>query len=105
MATAPKKYRPARLHKPVQPDRPTSSTRQYGRRWRKARAAWLRLHPLCVRCQQAGRDTEATVVDHRTPHRGDGALFWDESNWDALCAACHNAKSARELGAYRRASY
>jgi 5-methylcytosine-specific restriction endonuclease McrA len=32
----------------------------------------------------------ATVVDHKRPHHGDKALFWDVSNWQALCAPCHN---------------
>jgi hypothetical protein len=38
----------------------------------------------------------AEVIDHRIPHRGNLTLFWDRSNWDPLCVACHNAKSARE---------
>lgn len=65
----------------------------YGPRWRKARAAFLRTHPLCVRCFERGQLTKATVVDHIRPHRGDPALFWDTSNWQSLCKPCHDRKT------------
>lgn len=44
--------------------------------------------------------TPARVVDHITPHRGDVALFWDESNWQALCDFttpfnCHGQKTGK----------
>jgi 5-methylcytosine-specific restriction enzyme A len=76
--------------------RPSAARRGYGPRWRRARAAYLVRHPLCVRCGAAGRIQPSTVADHVTPHRGDPALFWDEANWAALCKACHDAKTARE---------
>ena len=40
-----------------------------------------------------GRYRKATVVDHIIPHRGDDALFWDQSNWQALCKKCHDKKT------------
>lgn len=46
-------------------------------------------------CQERGRITAATVVDHITPHKGDTALFWDQSNWQSLCASCHNSHKQR----------
>jgi 5-methylcytosine-specific restriction enzyme A len=76
--------------------RPSVTRRGYGARWRRARAAYLALNPLCVRCQAQGRIRAATVVDHVVPHRGDPKLFWDEANWAALCKPCHDAKTARE---------
>jgi 5-methylcytosine-specific restriction protein A len=36
------------------------------------------------------------VVDHIVPHRGREQLFWDESNWQALCKACHDRKTGEE---------
>jgi 5-methylcytosine-specific restriction protein A len=38
------------------------------------------------------------VVDHIVPHRGDKKLFWDSSNWQALCdgqtgRGCHDRKT------------
>jgi 5-methylcytosine-specific restriction protein A len=76
--------------------RPSAARRGYGPRWRRARAAYLRRHPLCVSCAAAGRLEPATVVDHVVPHRGDAVLFWNKRNWAALCKPCHDAKTARE---------
>ncbi|WP_390622926.1 HNH endonuclease [Ralstonia syzygii] len=42
----------------------------------------------------------ATVVDHIVPHKGDQHLFWRRSNWQALCKACHDRKTAREDGGF-----
>ena len=53
-------------------------------------------HPLCAECRKQGRYTKATVVDHIVPHRGDQKLFWDRSNWQPLCKACHDRKTWRE---------
>jgi 5-methylcytosine-specific restriction protein A len=80
--------------------RPSAASRGYDARWRKARLAYLRAHPLCecAECEADGRLLPATVVDHRTPHRGNEALFWDESNWMAMSSACHNRKTAAEDG-------
>jgi 5-methylcytosine-specific restriction protein A len=36
------------------------------------------------------------VVDHIVPHRGREQLFWDESNWQALCKPCHDKKTGEE---------
>ena len=65
--------------------------------WRKARAAYLAEHPLCVECQRKGRLVAATVVDHIIPHRGDEGRFWERSNWASLCVRCHTVKTARGL--------
>lgn len=75
--------------------RGNSAERGYDHRWRKARARWLVDHPLCVECKSQGKVTAADVVDHVTPHRGDKRLFWDRSNWQSLCAACHNRKTRK----------
>ena len=70
-----------------------SAERGYGRKWQKARRQFLDAHPLCVECQKSGRYVKATVVDHIIPHRGDQKLFWDQSNWQALCKSCHDHKT------------
>lgn len=64
-------------------------------RWNKARRVFLAAHPLCEECLKEGRYTKATVVDHIIPHRGDPKLFWDESNWQALCKKCHDKKTGK----------
>lgn len=77
-------------------DRESASQRGYGRRWQKARARYLKRHPLCVKCLEAGRFTEASVVDHIEAHRGNDVLFWDEGNWQSLCKPCHDSKTFQE---------
>ena len=70
----------------------------YGTRWKKLRALFLQKHPVCVDCQAEGLTKLATEVDHEIPHRGDYALFWDESNWRPRCKPHHSAKTAKEVG-------
>ncbi|HBP5411327.1 TPA: HNH endonuclease [Pseudomonas aeruginosa] len=77
-----------------------STQRGYGYRWQQARARFLAKHPLCRLCSDAGKVVEATEVDHIIPHRGDTELFWQESNWMALCKVCHSKKTATEDGGF-----
>ncbi len=79
-------YSPERL-------RGGAAARGYDSRWRAARQRFLRAHPLCEECLRQRRTTPATEVDHIIPHRGDKKLFWDETNWQALCEACHKHKT------------
>jgi hypothetical protein len=65
------------------PYRSSARERGYTRAWEKARARYMRQHPLCVDCSARGELTPARVVDHKVPHRGDPGLFWDEENWQA----------------------
>lgn len=74
-------------------ERATATERGYDSRWRAARNKFLKVNPLCVRCKDEGRLVKANVVDHIKPHRGDKKLFWDESNWQALCKRCHDKKT------------
>jgi 5-methylcytosine-specific restriction enzyme A len=98
----------------VESRRVSSTQRGYGYQWQKARAGYLRSHPLCVRHQERNELVQATVVDHKVPHKldeamssGDAAqiakakdLFWDHDNWQPLCKQCHDEKTAREDGAF-----
>lgn len=83
--------------------RESSTKRHYNYKWQQARAGWLTKHPLCVHCEQRGRVTEATNVDHVRPHKGDMTLFWDRDNWQSLCGPCHSAKTAAEDGGFGNA--
>lgn len=58
-------------------------------RWRQLRNLQLSAEPLCKLCEEAGKVTAATVVDHIEPHRGDEKLFWDQENLRSLCTPCH----------------
>lgn len=67
--------------------------------WKRLRACQLQREPFCRMCEQLGRMTAATVVDHVQPHRGDRSLFFDAGNLSSLCATCHNgAKQRLEKG-------
>lgn len=71
--------------------RGTSSQRGYSGKWDKARTAFLRRHRFCAFC-----GAPADVVDHKIPHRGDQAIFWDKSQWQPLCTPCHSGAKQRQ---------
>ena len=74
-------------------DRASAYERGYSSKWQSARKRFLANYPLCKECQIEGKLTQATVVDHIKPHRGDEKLFWDISNWQPLCKKCHDKKT------------
>ncbi len=77
----------------------TANERGYNYKWQQARIKFLREHPFCAHCWENGLSVPSTVVDHIIPHRGDQRLFWDQKNWNSLCALCHNSwKQALEKG-------
>ena len=80
--------------------RKASGPSLYDHRWRQASRAFLASHPLCVLCEEADRTTRATQVDHVVAHKGNRTLFWDASNWRALCASCHSRKTVLEDGRF-----
>jgi 5-methylcytosine-specific restriction protein A len=85
----------------------SAAKRGYGWEWQKRSSAFIAKNPLCALCDPA--PVLGEVVDHKVPHRllvarasGDEGriaaaekLFWDESNWQTLCASCHNSKKQR----------
>lgn len=71
--------------------RPNARARGYNKEWEAARAAYLLVYPTCARCT-----APATVVDHIRAHKGNDALFWDRTNWQALCAHHHNSAKQSE---------
>jgi len=43
-------------------------------------------------CEKLGLTVAANVVDHIRKHSGPGdPLFWDRTNWQALCYRCHDS--------------
>lgn len=68
----------------------------YGSRWQRQSKLFLLENPLCADCDGRGVVSEAWVVDHKQPHRGDYDAFWSRENWQSLCVICHNRKSAAE---------
>jgi 5-methylcytosine-specific restriction enzyme A len=69
--------------------RGSAASRGYDARWRKLRKAFLQANPWCVRC-----GAPATDVDHIIPRSAGGTDDW--SNLQALCHACHSAKTAAQ---------
>lgn len=77
--------------------------RQEWRRWYKT-ARWQKLRwSVLVRdlftcqcgCGVTEGNTSLLVADHRKPHRGDPALFWDERNLQTLRKVCHDSWKQR----------
>jgi 5-methylcytosine-specific restriction protein A len=74
-------------------------------RWRKASRHFLAMHPLCSLCARMGRDTAASIVDHIIPHQNNIELFWDQDNWQSVCASCHSGiKRTQEHYGYSQAA-
>lgn len=82
--------------------RGTAHERGYTGAWQKARAGFLKSHPLCKTHADKGEVVAALVVDHIVPHKGDRIIFWDHDNWQPLCKPCHDSKTAREDGGFGR---
>lgn len=53
-----------------------------------------------MECLKDNKVVVAECVDHIIAHRGDMALFWDESNWQSLCLHHNSVKAAKEEGAF-----
>lgn len=102
MPIRPKRLKAAKDAIPQHMPRETAAQRGYDSRWQKARAGYLRSHPLCVHCERRGRVVAANEVDHVVPHKGDMVLFWDNTNWQSLCKPCHSLKTATEDGGFGR---
>jgi 5-methylcytosine-specific restriction protein A len=90
-------------HSTVSPEKQQAS-RLYGTAaWQRIRAAQLRVEPLCRHCTARTRITAATIVDHIQPHWNDRSVFYDQTNLQSLCKSCHDAKTAGEDAAKRKA--
>ena len=70
--------------------RPSARQRGYDTAWQKESRAFLGRNPTCKMCC-----APSVVVDHIKPHRGNRTLFWDRSNWQALCRRCHSSAKQR----------
>jgi 5-methylcytosine-specific restriction endonuclease McrA len=40
--------------------------------------------------------SKGRLVVEFIPHKGNEALFWDESNWQSLCKFHHDQKTGRD---------
>lgn len=79
--------RPCPRH-PERKARRPNRDQQYGRQWRRARAAKLRADPWCERCLVASRRTFAEEVHHKQPTAEGGGN--ERENLESLCIPCHD---------------
>lgn len=90
--------RPPPLHarKKRQPwdHRASASQRGYGAEHRRIRKQVLAEEPLCRECLKEGRAVPTEIADHITPLSQGGQTV--RSNYQGLCRAHHDAKTARE---------
>lgn len=77
------------------PRRGSRQSRGYGAAWDKVRKIVLaRDKGLCQECLRRSQYRLAAVVDHKIPKFEGGTD--EEENLQALCKACHDAKTASE---------
>ena len=72
------------------------------RRWRGLSATFRKANPLCKLCSERGLTVASEEVDHIVTPQTNPGLFWSWSNLQALCGACHSAKTATEDGGFGR---
>jgi 5-methylcytosine-specific restriction protein A len=69
------------------------------KRWLRLRQHQLAKHPYCQCPHHEGKHVLADVVDHKTPHKGDERLFWDDRNLASMTKQCHDSmKQSQERG-------
>jgi len=74
--------------------RGTKQERGYGGEWSRISLMVRAEHPVCQVCHAAPSED----VDHIIPFRGiKDPLRTQRSNLQAICRACHTAKTARQL--------
>ncbi|WWT39524.1 hypothetical protein [Microcystis phage Mae-JY02] len=72
------------------------------KRWRQLRWSILTRDLFtCGMCKAIKADTSQLVADHKVPHKGNEALFWDEANLWCLCKGCHDSAKQKEEAAAR----
>jgi 5-methylcytosine-specific restriction protein A len=81
-------------------NRRNSHQRGYTRKWAKIRRAHLFREPMCRHCAANGYVVAAEHVDHIVPLSRGGTH--EPDNLQALCRACHSAKTATEDGGFGR---
>ena len=66
--------------------------------WRRFRAAYLMVNPLCVHCRRQGFIRVAEHVHHVKDRKAYPELTFDVDNVEGLCRPCHSAEEARRRG-------
>lgn len=69
------------------------SNERYGAKWRRIRKRYVKEHPLCEHCLEAGVIKPVQEVHHIVPLSLGGTN--DESNLVSLCRSCHMKEHAK----------
>lgn len=73
-------------------------------RWRKLRQTIIRRDfGLCQECKRRDIYTKGTVVHHIVEAREDITIFWQETNLELVCDACHNRDHPERSGGKTKA--
>lgn len=67
------------------------------KQWKDFRKFYLAENPICRICQEQGRITQATVLDHIQP-RSQGGPDFEYWNLQPLCKSCNAKKTASDRG-------
>lgn len=86
----------------VQKEKPPHDRRaQYDEKWRRLSIKFRKSNPFCRFCQQEGRDTPATQVDHIKPWEEFPELRYEWKNLESLCFY-HHSVTKQKLENYAR---
>ena len=100
MPTKPPMLKPTPKRKAWATTRKSKQARGYGKWHEHMRNIVLTEEPLCRPCNEAGRVTAATIMDHIKPLAEGGTA--DRENLQPICRDCHTAKTAKEAQRARR---
>lgn len=75
--------------------RPSARERGYDAEWERLARVFMARHPMCQRCEKAGRKRAATIPHHIVPVSVAPELRLVETNLEALCAPCHGLVHAK----------
>ena len=93
MPTAPQTFRKQERVREVEQARGTKQQRGYGGEWERISLMKRAECPVCEMCN----DAMAVDVDHIEPFNGrNDPLRTDWQNLQAVCRACHRAKTGRQ---------
>ena len=81
--------------RPEKERRPNANSRGYDYRWQKFRERFLIENPLCLDCKDEGRLKPSHHIHHIVKLSEDPGKKFEADNLMALCATCHDVRTAR----------
>ena len=75
--------------------RGSSSSRGYDGQWQKFRLVYMRVHPLCVMCDDKGYVVKADLIHHKVPLDQGGSKY-DDDNVMSVCNDCHESVHGKD---------